>query len=79
MAIWRSCIDGALRELASSDAQLTEAGILLTKQIQATNQESLPRLRREHPELVGWAEKAVAEHMAQAGSKEPGEAWYLAL
>lgn len=79
MAVWRSCIDAALRELAISDAQLTEAGILLTKQIQATNEEELPRLRREHPEPAAWAAKVVAEHMAQAASKEPGEAWFLAV
>jgi HEXXH motif-containing protein len=79
MAVWRSCIDAALRELAASDAQLTEAGILLTEQIQARNQEELPRLTREHPEPAAWAAKVVAEHMAQAGSKEPGEAWFLAV
>jgi hypothetical protein len=79
MAVWRSCIDAALRELAASDVQLTEAGILLTEQIQARNQEELPRLTREHPEPAAWAAKVVAEHMAQAGSKEPGEAWFLAV
>jgi uncharacterized protein len=79
MLMWRSCIQAGVKEAHSPLVRLTPAGVALVESINLDNEITLSGLAKAYPAVYDWSQRAVSEHMSQAGLEDSVHPTYLGV